>query len=243
MSKLAFADTNADPTLPAGASEESGEDVISFADRAYKIIEARIVQLKYPPGFALSEHQLSQELGISRTPVREAFRRLAVDQLIEILPRKGAFVTEVEVKAYLHLLDLRRQLEIFMAVRAAKRSTPQQRETMAQLAADLRAGMMEPEQAVFVYADRAYKDLIVEASRNPFVGNIIAPMHALSRRFWYYYRHQWLPDEAQVAINHHLAVMDAVAAGDEAMAAAAIEQLFIYLESFAHRILQKEHTI
>lgn len=242
MRKLAVTDANADLTAAAGA-EDAGEDVISYADRAYKVIEARIVQLKYPPGFALSEHQLAQELGISRTPVREAFRRLAVDQLIEILPRKGAFVTEVEVKQYLHLLDLRQQLELFMAVRAARRGTPRQRETMAQLAAELRAGMMEPEQAVFVYADRAYKDLIVEASRNPFVGNIIAPMHALSRRFWYYYRHQWHADEAQVAINHHLAVMDAVAAGDEATAAAAVGQLFVYLEGFAHRILHNEHII
>ncbi|WP_238120953.1 MULTISPECIES: GntR family transcriptional regulator [unclassified Xanthobacter] len=242
MSKRSATHANADLTAAAGA-EETGEDVISVADRAYKTIEARIVQLKYPPGFPLSEHQLSQELGISRTPVREAFRRLALDQIIEILPRKGAFVTDVEVKQYFHLLDLRQQLELFMAVRAAKRATAEQRETMAQLAAELRAGMMEPEQAIFVYADRAYKDLIVEACRNPFIGNIIAPMHALSRRFWYYYRHQWHADEAQVAINHHLAVMDAVAAGDEAAAGAAVGQLFVYLESFAHRILHNEHVI
>jgi len=243
MSRHAEIDKYADFPAAGESAHEGEEDTISFADRAYNIIEARIVQLKYPPGFALSEHQLSQDLGISRTPVREAFRRLAVDQLIVILPRKGAFVTEVEVKQYLHLLDLRQQLEIFMAVRAAKRSTPEQREMMARLAAELRAGMMEPEQAVFVYADRAYKDLIVEASRNPFVGNIIAPMHALSRRFWYYYRHQWAGDEAQVAIGHHLAVMDAVAAGNEDAARAAVQQLFVYLEAFAHRILHNEHII
>lgn len=227
----------------AETADASGEDTISIADRAYKIIEARIIQLQYPPGHALSEYQLGTELGISRTPVREAFRRLAVDQLIEILPRKGAFVTDVEVKQYLHLLDLRRQLETFLAMRAAKRATLQQREAMAQLAAELRAGMMEPEQAVFVYADRAYKDLMVEASRNPFVANIIAPMHALSRRFWYYYRHQWNEDEAQVAIRHHLLVMDAVAAGDEAAADRAVQTLFDYLEGFAHRILKNEHII
>jgi len=232
-----------DPKQRAKTADDPNDDTISIADRAYKIIEARIVQLKYPPGHSLSEHQLSQELGISRTPVREAFRRLAIDQLIEILPRRGAFVTDVEVKQYLHLLDLRRQIEKFMAIRAAKRATPQQRAIMAQLAAELRAGMMDPEQAVFVYADRAYKGLIVEMTRNPFVAGIIAPMHALSRRFWYCYRHQWNEDEAQVAIRHHLLVMDAVAAGDEAAADRAVQTLFGYLEGFAHRVLHNEHII
>ncbi|MBB1090408.1 GntR family transcriptional regulator [Rhodopseudomonas palustris] len=228
---------------PAEAVEAAGEDLISSADRAYKIIEARIVQLKYPPGHALSEHQLSRELGISRTPVREAFRRLAVEQLVEILPRKGAFVTEIKINQYLHLLDLRQQLETFMAVRAAKRATPQQRQAMATLAQELRDGIMEPEQAIFVFADRAYKDILVEASRNPFVGGIIAPMHALSRRFWYYYRDQWTEGEAEVAIKRHLALMDAVAIGDEAATHTAVQNLFSYLEGFARRIMDSEYKI
>ena len=213
------------------------------ADRAYTLIEGRIVQIKYPPGFVLSEQQLCEELGISRTPVREALRRLAVDKLLEILPRKGAFVTNVEVKEYLHLLDLRQQLERFAASRAAKRSTEAQREKMKRLIVELRDGMTVPEQAVFLHADREYKDLIVEASRNPFVANIIAPMHAHSRRFWYYYRTQWRENEAETAIKYHLQVMEAVAAGDPDAADRTVQELFVYLEGFAHWVLHSEYKL
>jgi DNA-binding GntR family transcriptional regulator len=223
--------------------EEDSANGMKSADKAYNLIEARIVQIKYPPGYLLSEQQLSQELGISRTPVREALRRLAVDKLIEILPRKGAFVTDVEIKQYLHMLDLRQQLERFVATRAAKRGTDSQRQKMAQIIDELRNGMAAPDQAVFVFSDRAYKDLIVESSRNPFIGNIIAPMHAHSRRFWYFYRDRWNQDEAQTAIAHHLAVMEAVAVGDEAAADSAVQTLFGYLERFARRVLQSEYGL
>lgn len=224
-------------------NEDTNESASNSADRAYSLIEGRIVQIKYPPGFVVSEQQLCEELGISRTPVREALRRLAVDKLLEILPRKGAFVTKVEVKDYLHLLDLRQQLELFVAVRAAKRRTEQQREKMKRLIMELREGMTVPEQAVFLHADREYKDLIVEASRNPFVTNIIASMHAHSRRFWYYYRAQWRENEAETAIMHHLQVMESVEAGDPEAADRAVRELFVYLEGFAHWVLHSEYKL
>lgn len=186
---------------------------------------------------------MSQELGISRTPVREALRRLAVDKMTEILPRKGAFVTTIEVKEYLHLLDLRKQLECFAAVRAAKRSTDEQRARMRKLVKNLREGKRAPNQEIFLYADKEYKDLIIEASKNPFIGNIISPMHAHSRRFWYYYRRYWHANESDEAIEAHLNVMEAVANGDVEQAEATVKALFVYLEGFAHRVLQSEYMI
>lgn len=215
----------------------------NLADHAYHVIEARIVQVKYPPQHALSEQQLSQDLGISRTPIREALRRLAEDKLVQILPRRGAFVTDVEVKQYLHLLDLRKQVEWFAAARAAKRQTLVQRERMKVLIEELRAGISAPDQAVFVFADKAYKDLIIEASQNPFIGGILTPMHAHSRRFWYYHRDHWADDEAEQAIAGHLGVMEAVVTGSEEAVTEAIQTLFEYLEGFAHRVLHKEHTL
>src|SRR5690606_34243645 len=153
-------------------------------------------------------------------------------------PRKGAFVTDVEIKQYLHLLELRRDLERFVAIRAAKRRDEHQRSRMERLIRELRDGIMAPDQAVFVFSDKAYKDLIVEASRNPFVNTMIGPLHAHSRRFWYYHRNRWDDDEAEHAIERHLAVMEAVAQGDPDAAEDAVTKLFEYLEGFAHRVLQ-----
>ncbi|MGB6009330.1 GntR family transcriptional regulator [Castellaniella sp.] len=230
----------ANTVAPDASPEALGDD---FADQAYHVIEARIVQVKYPPRHMLSEQQLSHELGISRTPIREALRRLAEDKLIQILPRKGAFVADVEIKQYLHLLDLRHQLELFAATRAAKRQSDQQRQRMEALAEELRAGIGAPDQAVFVYSDKAYKDLMIEACQNPFIGSILAPMHAHSRRFWYYNRDHWSADEAEQAIERHLGVMGAVAKGDEQAVARAVQVLFEYLEGFAHRVLRNEYLI
>ncbi|HXR12811.1 MAG TPA: GntR family transcriptional regulator, partial [Gaiellaceae bacterium] len=69
----------------------------SLADQAYAAIRGLIVSLKMAPGALIDERRLMESLGIGRTPVREALRRLAQEQLVEVFPRRGMFVTGVDV--------------------------------------------------------------------------------------------------------------------------------------------------
>ena len=111
----------------------------ALADQARARLEELIVTLELPPGSVWSEQQLSETIGIGRTPVREALQRLQSDYLVRILPRLGAQVTEINVSQQLLLLELRRVLERLIAGDAARRATPEEREALLGMADALEA--------------------------------------------------------------------------------------------------------
>ncbi len=84
----------------------------SLRDKAYRNIKEGIITFKYQPGAAMPEEQLSQELGISRTPIREALKELQYNGLVRYFPGKGAFVAELSVKDIHEVFFLRQVLEI-----------------------------------------------------------------------------------------------------------------------------------
>src|SRR3954469_21260931 len=103
-------------------SPRAGE-AVSFADRAYYAIRELIVTLELPPGAVVREPELTERLGIGRTPVREALRRLAQERLVEVFPRRGMFVTEVDARDLARLCEVRLALEPEAARLAAERAT------------------------------------------------------------------------------------------------------------------------
>ena len=121
---------------------------ISLRQHAYQEIKHRILDGTYTPGGLLSESQLAQELGISRTPVREALRDLAGRGLLRILPQRGIVVSDLSVKDITEVYQLREELECFATRLAADMMTEEQG---AQFVADqtqaeqcLRAGLLRP---------------------------------------------------------------------------------------------------
>src|SRR5438552_15886605 len=108
----------------------------TLTDRAYASLEELIVTLQLPPGEAVSEAALSKQLGIGRTPIREALQRLARENLVVILPRRGVIVSEINVKTQLRLLEVRREVERLVAKSAARRATDPQRAQFSGLARD-----------------------------------------------------------------------------------------------------------
>src|SRR5258706_16306297 len=79
----------------------------SLTDRAYSKLEELIVTLQLAPGEIVSEAALSRQLRIGRTPIREALHRLARERLVNILPRRGLTVSEINLGAQLRLLEVR----------------------------------------------------------------------------------------------------------------------------------------
>src|SRR5688572_10962031 len=100
----------------------------SLTDLAYLHLEEMIVTLKLAPGQVVSEGELSVATGIGRTPIREALQRLARERLVSILPRRGIIVSAIDVKSQLRLLEVRRELERFIARAAARRATEAERQ-------------------------------------------------------------------------------------------------------------------
>jgi DNA-binding GntR family transcriptional regulator len=108
-----------------------------MADRAYAEMRDRIVTLRIPPGSPIDEDALGKELAMGRTPVREAIKRLSLENLVTVFPRRGTFASEINITDLAHIADVRVQLEAHAAYRAAERVGPAQRPEIEQLLAEL----------------------------------------------------------------------------------------------------------
>ena len=189
-----------------------------------------IVTLRLAPGAAVSEQELSSQLGIGRTPIREALQRLARESLVSILPRRGILVTEVNVKRQLRLLEVRRELERLIARSAARRATDEERARFRELAARFENSARVNDDVTFMRTDREFNSLCSAASHNEFAAGAMGLMHSLSRRFWYIHYKQ--AADMPLTAKLHADIARAIAAGDEEKAARASDKLLDVIEKF-----------
>lgn len=208
---------------------------LSLTDQAYSQLEEMITTLKLAPGTVLSEQALAKELGIGRTPVREALQRLGRDGLVVVLPRRGILVSEINLRSQLRLLETRRVLENLVAKLAAERATDAEMKIFAEIARNMRLAAQKSDDIAFMRLDRAFNELVAKAARNEFAMRALGSLSALSRRFWY--QHYKEAADLPLCANLHAAVCEAVARRDPEAAAQTSDKLMDYIESFARRTL------
>ena len=201
----------------------------SLTDRAYVALEEMICTLRLEPGEVLSEGALSKTLGIGRTPVREALQRLAREGLVTVLPRRGVLVSEFNVGKQLRMLEVRRELERLMVHSAASRATADERARFAAIARAIYESAEAGDDIRFMRLDREFNVLVSQANRNEFASEAISLMAGLSRRFWFMHHRQ--DGDLSLIAQLHADIANAIAAGDEAAAAAASDALLEYIES------------
>lgn len=202
----------------------------SLTERAYRALEELIVTLQLPPGSVVSEAALSQRTGIGRTPIREALQRLAREHLMVVLPRRGILVAGVDVRRQLLLLEVRRELERLLARSAAKRATDVERKRFAEIADEMEAAAAKGDDIAFMRLDREFNRLTSLAAHNDFAETAMAPLHAVSRRF-YYIHYQQVAD-LEITAKQHADVARAIARGDRDGAGQASDRLLDYIEEF-----------
>lgn len=202
----------------------------SLTDRAYRTLEEMIVTLELEPGSVLSEIALSEQLGIGRTPIREALQRLSREGLVVILPRKGILVTEINPAKQLQVLEVRRALDQLMARGAAVRSSSEERKNFQEIAAEMRLAARNNDDLAFMRHDDALNKLISKAARNEYATRSMAPLHGLSRRFWY--MHYKESADLPLCARLHADLARRIAAGDPEAAAVASGRLIDYVEKF-----------
>ena len=186
-------------------------DVGSLADRAYYAIREQIVSLRMPPGGVINERELIAELGIGRTPVREALRRLAREKLVEVYPRRGMFVTTVDVRDLARLCEVRLPLEAEAARLAAERATETDLEGLRALLGELEHGSRRDRRGLMDLDERIHR-AVYRASHNRFLEEALEEYYALALRIWVMAVHQ--KGALQAAVLEHRALLEAVVAGD-----------------------------
>ncbi len=207
----------------------------TLTDIAYERLEEAIVTLRIPPGTAVSELTLSNMLNIGRTPIREAIQRLAREHLLQVLPQRGLLVPQIDLRKQLRLLETRREVERLICRSAARRATPEERETFFHLRDAFLRSADENDDITFIRADKQFNELSLIAARNEFSEGAMRLMHGLSRRFWYcHYKH--VADLSETA-QLHAAVSDAIGKGDVDAAGHALDKLLDNIEAFAKSTL------
>jgi DNA-binding GntR family transcriptional regulator len=219
------------PAAPAPWSRRAAEPKeTSLTHLAYAHLEELIVTLKLAPGAVVSEAELSERIGIGRTPIREALQRLARENLVSILPRRGIVVTAINVKGQLRLLEVRRELERLIARSAARRATDEERAQFRELAAQFVKSAKVNDDVSFMRTDRDFNLLCSTAAHNEFAAGAMSLVHSLSRRFWYIHYKQ--AADMPLTAKLHADIARAIADGDEDRAAKATEKLLDVIEKF-----------
>src|SRR3712207_5844385 len=210
-------------TAGPGTSGQAAD--LSKADLVHRRLKEEIELGELAPGEPLSELSLVERTGASRTPVREALRRLAAEGLVDLTPRLGARVSRVSAKNVRDLFEFRQLLEP-MAIRQATQAAadPEVRRVFA----DLRAGFariqarrpsQERSRAFYELADR-FDWAIIDATRNEHLRRTIADLRPHTARLRNLSHLD--PRRTDVSVGEHLAICDALLAGDADAAASLI---------------------
>lgn len=186
------------------------------ADVAYSGLREAIVTLQLPPGAALVEDELIHRLQVGRTALREALRRLQTQNLVIVHPRRGTFVSEVQLSDHSLICDVRKQLESHAARRAADRRTPGDLIRLDGLLERVRTRTHTPGRAASMQLDSEIHREIYRCAHNRFLQSDLEHYYDLSLRIWYLFLDR-LPEVDHVA--DHLPLLRAVRAGDGELAA------------------------
>jgi len=205
----------------------------SLADQAYHAIRELIVTLELPPGAVIDERGLIERLSIGRTPVREALRRLAQERLVEVYPRRGMFVTGVDVRELARVSEVRAVLEPEAARLAAERATEAERADLTALLDELDGeGLGERE---LMALDERIHCAVYRCAHNDLLEATLEQYYALSLRIWMMGIDR--AHELDASVRQHQALLEAIRGGDGVRAAAAMRDHVQNFEQAMRRVL------
>jgi DNA-binding GntR family transcriptional regulator len=184
---------------------------VSLADKAYQAIRELIVSLELAPGAVIDEPELMERLGIGRTPVREGLRRLAHERLVEVYPRRGMFVTGVDVRELARLSEVRAVLEPEAARLAAERATDVDRAVIAEL----------------LELDERIHGAVYRAAHNDLLEATLGQYYVLALRIWSMALDR--QEELEEAVDAHRTLLEAIRDGDGERAA---EMMRAHVQNF-----------
>ena len=142
-----------------------------------------IIEGVLKPGERLMEIQVSEELGVSRTPVREAIRKLELEGFVVMIPRRGTYVSDLSIKDINEVFEVRTALDVLAAGMAAERITVDELEQMERLLVELGEYIEQNDIEKIVEADSKFHDLLYSASRNNRLVGIINNLREQLTRF------------------------------------------------------------
>jgi DNA-binding GntR family transcriptional regulator len=205
----------------------------------YESIRSAILECTFLPGMALSEQAVSDELQVSRAPVREAFRQLSVEGLLESVPQRGSFVALLSRAKVADAIFVREMIECRAAELAAQAPLARRR-GLAKFVRDQVSASARQDYASHLASDEAFHHQILVLAGHPHAW----PALRLARTGMNRIRHLAIPElgSHRIAIDHHRLIVQAIVAGDAPGASSAmrlhIQSPLVFLEAIRARCPQ-----
>jgi len=188
------------------------DEYLPLRDVVFQTLRKAILTGELKPGERLMEIHLAEQLGVSRTPIREAIRKLELEGLVTNLPRRGAQVAEISEKGLRDVLEVRRSLDTFCAELACERITEEEKEALVRACEKFEEAVKEGDATLIAKADVDFHDIIIQATGNE---RLVAMLNNLAEQM-YRFRFEYIKDESQHGrlIKEHRALLDAILTGN-----------------------------
>lgn len=198
------------------------DEYLPLRDVVFNTLRDAILKGELEPGERLMEVTLAQKLGVSRTPIREAIRKLELEGLVKMTPRKGAEVAQITLKDLTDVLEVRRHLEELAVELSCKKAAETELEELRQCHEEFKHKIEADDLTEMAVADVALHDVIYRTTGN---NRLIQILNNL-REQMYRYRLEYIKDEhkRKVLVEEHKVLIDAISARDVEAAKDAIRK-------------------
>ncbi len=216
-------------------------EYLPLRDVVFQTLRQAILKGELEPGERLMEIHLAQKLGVSRTPVREAIRKLELEGLVIMIPRKGAIVAEITVSELEDVLEVRLALEELAVKRACRKHTGEQIEKLQKAAAEFKRVLHGSDIAAYAQADEEFHEIIYRMTENKKLMQILSNL----REQMYRYRLEYLKDKSTHSqlVREHDEIVSALEKGDEEKVLKVMSQhVERQKEYIMQRLTQKEEV-
>jgi DNA-binding GntR family transcriptional regulator len=204
----------------------------SLSEAAYRILKDKIITLELPPASLVNEARLMKQLKMGRTPIREAFQRLAMENLVVIMPRRGILVADLNITDLQKIFEVRLELEVHAARLAARRATPEQIAEMENLFADADSIIQRGDHRQLIQLDHQAHRLLAHATQNEFLEESLERLYNHVLRLWYSSLHK--VTRLREAVEEHRHITEAVKARNGERAA---EVMRTHIEAFQREFM------
>lgn len=161
------------------------DEAASLTEKAYFCIRDAIIRLRLAPGDTVDERALMRDLDVGRTPVREALHRLADQRLVQIIPRRGIFVTAIDVRDLGSISEVRTRLESHAGRLAAERATEAERAETGALLDHVSARQPGADQTELIELDQLVHRHVHQCTHNAYLQATLEEYFVLSLRLWF----------------------------------------------------------
>jgi DNA-binding GntR family transcriptional regulator len=153
-------------------------------NRIFKTLRDRIVYMDYPPGKPLSEKEFCEEFKVSRTPLREAIKKLEEMKLVTVIPRYGTYVSSVDINEIRSAFEVKIKLEGLAGEAAAKRITADKLAEMKALIQEADVLLKNGGHRNLIEMDTRFHEIIYQATQNPILQEMLENLHGRCARLW-----------------------------------------------------------